>query len=124
MSASASAWALSALLGASGVLHFVAPRPYEAIVPRSLGAPGPWVRGSGVVELACAAAVVAAPTRRWGALASAALLVAVFPANVRMALDSGRPGRRGLAGNPVLAWGRLPLQVPLVLWALDVARRS
>lgn len=110
---------LSAFLAGAGVLHFARPRPYESIVPPQLPSPRAIVYASGVAEIACAAAVAVPRTRRRGALASATLFVAVFPANVQMALDSRRdsaPLRRAVA------WGRLPLQVPLVGWALHVAR--
>ena len=56
--------------------------------------------------------------RRWGGLAAAALFVAVFPANVQMALawrDRPLPYRAA-------AWARLPLQVPLIAWALRASR--
>ena len=67
-----------------------------------------------------AAAVAAPRTRRLGATAAAALFVGVFPANVQMACDwSDRP-----PAARAVAWGRLPLQVPLVAWALAVRRRS
>lgn len=115
--------ALAVLLGGGGVLHFVVPDPYASIVPRFLGDPRLWVYGSGVAELGVAAALAVPAARRRGALAAAALFVAVFPANLQMALDSGG-GRPGLAANPYVAWGRLPLQIPLVLWALAVARAS
>ena len=97
----------------AGLAHFVAPGPYQRIVPRLLGDPAFWVRCSGVAELACAGLLVDRRTRRAGALATVAVLVAVFPANVQMALD-GRV-------HPVVAWGRLPLQIPLLLWAWRVA---
>lgn len=116
-----SAALLAGLLGGAGGLHFAVPDPYASIVPRVLGDPRAWVYASGVAELACAAAVALPRTRRRGALASAALFVAVFPANLQMALDADG---HGLAGNPWVAWGRLPLQVPLVLWALSVARSA
>ena len=115
--------ALAALLGTSGVLHLRRPGIFRPLVPRVLGDPDPWVLGSGVAELVCAAALVAPPTRRLGGWASAALLVGVFPGNVTMAVRS-RPDARGWAGRPVVAWGRLPLQVPLVAWAVAVARRA
>ncbi len=119
----ASPWLLSGLLGGASVLHFVTPDSYAAIVPRALGDPRAWVFGSGVVELVCAVAVALPASRRRGALVSAALFVAVFPANLQMALDADA-SKPGLANNPFLAYGRLPLQVPLVLWALAVARAA
>jgi uncharacterized membrane protein len=49
------------------------------------------------------------------------LFVVVFPANVKMALDSGRnPSAAYRAGT----WLRLPVQLPLVLWARRVAREA
>lgn len=117
----ASAAVLGAVLALSGVLHLVVPRVYEPLIPRALGSPRAWVLGSGVAELACAAALVPARSRSAGALATAALLVAVFPGNVTMALRTRR-GASGITTRRVVAWARLPLQVPLVGWALAVAR--
>ncbi|GAA2858012.1 membrane protein [Pseudonocardia halophobica] len=110
---------LAALLGTAAVAHAVAPEFFDAIVPPQL--PGTrrfWTYASGVAEGAVAAAVAVPRTRRLGGYAAAALFVAVFPANVQMALDrSDEPVRQR-----AIAYGRLPLQVPLVLWALRVAR--
>jgi len=113
--------ALAALLTTTGVLHLVAPGPFDGIVPRSLpGTPRFWTLVSGAAELAVAAAVATPPTRRTGATAAAALCGAVCPANVKMARDwSDRPLPARL-----VAYGRLPLQVPLVAWALAVRRRA
>lgn len=105
----------------AGLAHFAFPRAYERIVPRFVGDPAFWVRWSGVAEIACACLLVGRRTRRFGALATIAVLVAVFPANVKMALDGGIPGRPFPLGSPVVAWARLPLQVPMVLWAWRVA---
>ncbi len=116
------ALALAALLGTSGVLHLRRPGIFRPLIPRVLGDPDPWVLGSGVAELACAATLAVPATRRLGGIASAALLVGVFPGNVTMAVRS-RPDARGWAGRPVVAWARLPLQVPLVAWAVAVARQ-
>ena len=121
--ATLSAAGLAALLGAAGVLHFAQPRPFEHLIPRQLGNPRAWVLGSGVAELACAVAVAIPQTRRVGALASAALFVGVFPGNVKMALGS-RPGGGSWASGRAVAWGRLPMQAPLVAWALAVARQA
>lgn len=112
--------ALAALLGVAGVAHFAAPAPFERIVPRSLGDPGPWVAASGVAELACAAGLLPRATRRWAGLASAALFAAVYPANVTMAVQALR-SERAPGWYRAVALGRLPLQLPLVAWALRVA---
>jgi uncharacterized membrane protein len=115
------ATALATLLIVTGVAHLVAPGPFDAIVPRCLpGAPRFWTLASGVAELGVAAAVAVPRTRRLGAAAAAALFVAVFPANVTMARDWSD---RSLPARAV-AYGRLPLQVPLVVWALAVRRSS
>ncbi|MEP7763872.1 hypothetical protein [Sanguibacter sp. 25GB23B1] len=118
--ATPSALVLAATLTAAGILHLVVPRTFEDLVPERLGDARAWVLGSGVAEVACGVAVAVPATRRVGALAAAGLFVAVFPGNVTMALKSRR-GARHLARNPLVAWGRLPLQVPLVLWAHGVA---
>ncbi|WP_460072266.1 DoxX family protein [Streptomyces sp. YKOK-I1] len=109
---------LAGLLATAGVAHFAAPRSFDATIPRALpGSPRAWTYGSGVAELALAAGLALPRTRRAAALASAAFFVGVFPANVKMALDwRDRPTPLKAA-----AFGRLPLQVPLVLWARSVA---
>lgn len=112
---------LAGLLAAAGVAHFTAPRQFDAIVPRGLpGTPRTWTYASGAAELALAAGVALPRTRRTAALATAAFFVGVFPANVKMALDwRDRPTPQKAA-----ALGRLPLQVPLVLWARGVAANA
>ena len=113
-----SPYLLAGLLATSGVLHFVAPRPYDGLIPAWLpGEPRQWVHGSGVAELLCAAGLAWPRTRRPAATATALLLVGVFPGNIEMAVNPGDTPRW-------LAIARLPLQVPLVLWALQVRRRS
>ncbi|TGB10094.1 hypothetical protein [Streptomyces sp. MZ04] len=109
---------LAGLLAGAGVAHFAAPKPFDATIPRALpGSPRAWTYASGAVELALAAGVALPRTRRTAALATAAFFVGVFPANVQMAADwRSRPAPLRAA-----ALGRLPLQVPLVLWARNVA---
>ena len=114
-----SARALAALLVGMGTLHLVTPVPFERLVPRWLGSPRVWVVATGLAEIASGAALLPAATRRVGAWAAAATLVVVFPGNVQVAVDAGAPA------TPVAAalWLRLPLQAPLVAWALHHARR-
>ncbi len=116
--------ALTGLLGGAGVLHFVSPRFFEPLIPpqlTSVASRRDWVYASGAGELACAAALAVPRTRRAGGYASAALFVGVFPGNIQMAVDYRRRGRP--AWQQAIAYGRLPLQVPLVLAALRAARR-
>lgn len=103
--------ALAALFATSGVLHFVKPRPYEAIVPRQLPARRVLVYLSGAAELGCAVGLVVPSTRRVAGLASLGLLTAVFPANVQMAVDVSRH-RSGWAKAAAVA--RLPGQLPML----------
>jgi uncharacterized membrane protein len=113
-------WDLRLLTGAflvSGTVHLVAPRVFLPLVPRWLPARRGIVRWSGAAELVCAAGLLVPATRRPAGLASAALLVAVFPGNVQMAVDA-RPRGPAYRAATVL---RLPLQVPLVRSALRVA---
>jgi uncharacterized membrane protein len=110
---------LVGLLAGAGATHFLVPKPYDAIVPKSLpGSPRTWTRASGAAELALAAAVALPATRRTGALVTAGFFAAVFPANVKMAYD----WRHRPAPLKAAAYARLPVQVPLVVWALKVSR--
>ena len=60
----------------------------------------------------------------WAAPASVALLGAVFPANLQMALDAGSGRNPGAADTRLVAWGRLPLQLPMVWAALQSRSRG
>ena len=115
----------AALLAGSGILHLVLARPYERIVPTPLAH---WrseiVAASGLAEIGCALLLLVPRTRRVGAYASALLLVAVFPANVQMAIDGGYADAGFPSDSAALAWLRLPLQVPLIWWALSFRRSA
>ncbi|CAM5289300.1 DoxX family protein [Streptomyces aurantiogriseus] len=112
---------LAGLLAGMGVTHFAVPRPFDATIPRALpGSPRAWTYGSGVAELALAAGLALPKTRKAAALATAAFFVGVFPANIKMAVD----WRHRPTPLKAAAIGRLPLQVPLVLWARSVAENT
>ncbi len=114
---------LALLLGGSGVLHLVRPEIYEPLVPRPLGDARAWVYGSGVAELACAAGLSMPRSRRRAALVSAGLLLVVFPGNVQQAVSAVRSSRAS-TGYRAGTLARLPLQAPLVAWALRLAREA
>lgn len=104
----------------SGTLHFLRPKPFTSIVPDALPNPELLVAISGVAELAGGAALLTPQLRRPAAFGLVALLVAVFPANVNMALN---PDELAPGIPPWLLWARLPLQ-PLLIWlVLRVSRR-
>jgi uncharacterized membrane protein len=114
-----SATVLAGALGTMSVLHFAVPEPFDGLIPDWLpGSARAWTYGSGIAELVTAALVAAPATRRRGALVAAALFVGVFPGNVQMAVDWAD---RSVLEQAV-AYGRLPLQLPLILWALRVAK--
>jgi uncharacterized membrane protein len=113
----AAAVLLAGLLLTTGTWHFASPRGFESIVPHFLGWPAFWVRLSGVAELACAVGLLIPRTRRAAGWTSAALFVIVFPANIDMAVHAWQGD-----GSRMAAYARLPLQIPLVLWALYIAR--
>jgi uncharacterized membrane protein len=118
---------LTALMIGAGVTHFVAPGLYEKTVPRWAGDARRVVLVSGAAELVCGALLANRRTAGLGGRLTALLLVAVFPANIQMLLDAGTEHQA--AEMPVdrfrmIALARLPLQVPLVIWAARVARRA
>lgn len=112
---------LALFLAAAGLNHFLVPRFYDAMIPPQLpGTARTWTYGSGVAEVAVAAAVALPRTRRTGARAAAWLFVAVFPGNLTMAVDAFRL-RRPLVQRVAMLL-RLPVQLPLIAWALRVSR--
>lgn len=103
----------------AGVMHFLIPRTYESIVPDALPAKRALVYASGVAEIAGGVGVMNARTRSAASLWSIATLVAVFPANVFMALH---PERYPVPGGRAALLARLPLQAAAIAWA-RAARR-
>ena len=124
-----SAVVASILFTGAGTLHFVRPDVFEAIVPEWAPSPRWSNRVSGALEIAFGLGLLSRRTRRPAALGLVVLLVAVFPANLDMALhdvrvvaDPERPGRVmrsvGTAEGTtrLVNWLRLPLQLPLIWW--------
>lgn len=112
-----------ALMMGAGVMHFVTPQFFVDIVPAALPAPLAIVYVSGVFEILGAIGLLVPQTRRFSALGLLALFVAVFPANVNMAVHHITP--TGAAPMPAwVAWARLPLQGLLLWWAWSIAERA
>jgi uncharacterized membrane protein len=103
----------------AGLLHFLRPRPYVAIVPDALPRKREMVYASGVAEMAGGAGVLVAGTRRAAGWWLIATLIAIFPANVNMAVNT----ERFRAVPAPLLWARLPVQGLLIRWVWRVAVR-
>ncbi|HEX4473885.1 MAG TPA: hypothetical protein VH142_02340 [Polyangiaceae bacterium] len=118
-------YALSAVMVGIGVLHFVAADLFAQIVPPALPAPHVLVWLSGVIEIALGVALVPLRTRRLAGYGLVALYVAVFPANLYMALSNvqihGLPSWIAQP-SPAALFLRLPFQLVFMAWALWVSR--
>jgi uncharacterized membrane protein len=99
----------------AGIMHFVIPREYESIVPDYLPARRALVYISGVAEIAGGVGLLHPRTRRLGSWWSIATLIAVFPANVHMAVHAER--YRTIPGGRLALIARLPFQALFVAWA-------
>jgi len=110
--------ALATFFSLAGIMHFVIPKTYEAIVPDYVPmSPEAAVFHSGWAELAGGLAVVAPRTRSFARWWLIGILLAVFPANVHMAVKPEQI--RGLEVKKVprwTLWARLPLQFAAILW--------
>ena len=117
----AAARPLIAVFTVSGIAHFAMPQFFEGIMPRLLPVRThrALIYASGMAELACAIGL--ARRSRWASPASIAVLGAVFPANLQMALDAGTGRHPGAMDTALVAWGRLPLQLVMV-WMARQAR--
>ncbi len=103
---------LAVIMTAAGVYHFVNPQVYVSIMPKYL----PWhlalVYLSGFLEILFGVGLLTgfSSLAAWGLMA---LLVAVFPANLNMALHPELAPQI----SSVFLWVRLPLQAALIWWA-------
>lgn len=111
---------LAGVMIAAGVAHFVTPEPFVGIVPEVLPAPRMLVFVSGVFEVAGGVGLLIPRTRKAAAWGLIALYVAVFPANVNMAVNKLPFGDH--PPDPVLAWLRLPFQAVFIAWAWYLSR--
>lgn len=109
----------ASMLVGIGVLHFVAPRPFERIVPRWVPDARAAVLWSGVAEVGAGTLIAVPRTTRAGGWLAAATIAAVYPANVQMAVDAWRGGSTGAKVATLL---RLPVQFPMLARAARLTR--
>lgn len=119
-----SAWVRFAPLGlgvlflVAGIAHLLNPQPFNELMPSVL--PQSWWTTltvlSGLVELTCAYGMLR--RKSWGPWLSIAILLAVFPANVQMALWAGSHHLSGAFDDRTIAYVRLPFQLVFIAAAL------
>lgn len=98
-------------------MHFLSPELFDELVPGWVpGEPRAWTYASGAAELAVAGLLVGSRTARAGGWAAFGLLLAVYPANIWDTVEHPPTDARGVASLV-----RLPLQLPLLAWALHIA---
>ena len=115
--------ALAAFFGFAGTMHFVIPRSYEAMMPPSVPRHRDAVIVSGIAEIVGAAAILHPAGRRFGRWWLLGLLVAVFPANIHMAVNPEQVRGLDLERIPRWAlWARLPLQPLAMRWVWRATR--
>ena len=109
-------WIMAAFYSVAGVMHFAHPEYYLPMMPPYL----PWHAAliflSGVAELGLGIAVLVPWLRHWAAWGIILLLIAIFPANIHIALHNV-PVFGAQEGAGIWNWVRLPLQGVLILWA-------
>ena len=113
-------WIVTLAMVGVGVTHFTSPEFFLAIMPPFIPFHLAMVWLSGACEIALGLALVPERTRRIASFGLIALYVAVFPANIYMAVAHIQPG-----GEPIpewVAWARLPLQPLFMLLAWWVGR--
>ncbi|MCQ1948387.1 MULTISPECIES: hypothetical protein [Arthrobacter] len=125
-----SAAAMAALLTTSAVNHFRNPRFYNAVVPRSISTDTEgkfglltrrqWTHVSGVIEFAAAAGLLLPGTRRLAATGTAAMYVAFIAGHISALQRAFGP--RGGDKEKLIHSIRLPLQLPLILWAWNLRK--
>ncbi len=100
----------------AGVNHFVNLEFYRPMMPPYLPRDVELIYLSGVAEITLGGAVLVAPVRRLAAWGIMLLLVAIFPANVHIALHD-LPLGDAETGAGIWNWVRLPFQAVLIAWA-------
>jgi len=113
-------WLGGLVMVLAGLNHFLNPDAYAAMVPKELPAPMALNYLSGAAEIAGGLGVLHPRTRWLAGWGLVLLFLAVFPANVNMAVN-----HLPLDGKPVASWAlwaRLPLQAVFIAWAWWMTR--
>ena len=99
----------------SGSFHLINPGVFQALVPPILGIQNFWIISSGILEIACAIGLVT--KQKWAPNLTVGVLIVIWVGNWWYAIDV----TWNLESSWLLilgSWLRLPLQIPLIQWAL------
>jgi uncharacterized membrane protein len=96
----------------AGLNHFLNPKPYLSMMPKSLPAHEALNIISGLAEMLGGIGVLIPSVRRFTGWCLIILLIAIFPANINAAVN----GWEGVSIPAWLLWARLPLQFALIYW--------
>ncbi len=113
---------LKILIGAlavNGTIHLAKPEAYEPIMPSWVPRHRDVIIASGVAELALAAGLAMPKTRRLAGWGGVGLLIGVYPANIKMAMDAAKGDNKPLLA---VSLARLPLQFPMIKAAYDATK--
>lgn len=127
--------AASAFFTGAGTMHFARPDFFEAIVPDWFPDKKLANLGSGAAEIVLGLGLLSGRTRKFSALGLIALLLAVLPANVDMAVndvevkpgDNGKMARSAgtaVGAGRIVNWVRLPIQLPAIWWMWKEAKSA
>lgn len=106
---------LSLFIIIAGTLHFIKPEPFVKIVPDYLPYHLELVYISGFFEILFGIGLLIPSRSRAAAWGLILLFIAVFPANINMAVNN--IPIQGVPHNQILYWLRLPFQAVLIAWA-------
>lgn len=106
----------------TGILHFAVPIPFVKIVPAALPAPLALVYISGFFEILGGIGLLIPSVSQAAAWGLILLYIAVFPANINMAVNNIH--LEGVPNSQIFPWARLPLQAVLIAWAWWYTRPS
>jgi uncharacterized membrane protein len=111
-------WMLALFFVAAGLNHLAHPAPYISMMPPWLPSPVLLVQISGIAEILGGLGLLFPITRKWACWGLIALVIAVFPANLQVALH----GWPGVNISKFVLWARLPFQPLLILWLYKLGR--
>jgi len=108
-----SRWLQAAFYVVAGANHFINPQFYLPMMPEFLPAPDLLHKLAGVLELIGGVGLLFPRYERRAAWLLIAILIAIFPANLSVALQNGAP----MGISSAVAWIRLPFQLLFIAWA-------